>query len=206
MGSGKSSVGRRLSQLLCCDFADLDAEIEARCGRTIPEIFAGDGEAEFRRIEKETLKGLLSGCEAVSPGQSLPSQATGPSLCGQRGSTVPDSLSHSHPTDKVNLVLALGGGAVMTEGSAQMVHEESICIYLRAEVETLLERLSSEASGRPLLKEADITGLRARIDDLMAKRAATYQNTAHFIIDTDRKSIDTVASEIITILDSNTVI
>ena len=94
----------------------------------------------------------------------------------------------------------------MTEGSAQIVHDKSICIYLRAEVETLLERLSSEASGRPLLKEADITGLRARIDDLMAKRAATYQNTAHFIIDTDRKSIDTVAYEIITILDSNTVI
>ena len=59
MGCGKSSVGRRLSELLCCRFVDLDAEIEERCGCTVAEIFAERGEAEFRRIEKETLKDIL---------------------------------------------------------------------------------------------------------------------------------------------------
>ena len=59
MGCGKSSVGRKLSELLCCPFMDLDAEIEARKGCTIAKIFATAGEAEFRRLEKETLKDIL---------------------------------------------------------------------------------------------------------------------------------------------------
>ena len=59
MGCGKSSVGRRLSELLCCPFMDLDEKIEERCGCTVAEIFAERGEAEFRRIEKETLKDIL---------------------------------------------------------------------------------------------------------------------------------------------------
>ena len=42
MGCGKSSVGRKLSQLLCCSFMDLDAVIETQTGRSIPEIFASD--------------------------------------------------------------------------------------------------------------------------------------------------------------------
>ena len=56
MGCGKSSVGRELSKLLCCPFMDLDDVIEERSGRRIPEIFATDGEAEFRRMEKDALE------------------------------------------------------------------------------------------------------------------------------------------------------
>ena len=59
MGCGKSSVGRRLSQLLCCRFMDLDSVIEEREGRSIPEIFASDGEAAFRNIEKTVLSDVL---------------------------------------------------------------------------------------------------------------------------------------------------
>ena len=44
MGCGKSSVGKRLSELLCCRFMDLDEVIVEREGRSIPEIFAEDGE------------------------------------------------------------------------------------------------------------------------------------------------------------------
>ena len=52
MGCGKSSVGRRLSELLCCRFMDLDEVIEKAEGRTIPEIFASDGEGAFRRMRQ----------------------------------------------------------------------------------------------------------------------------------------------------------
>jgi len=38
---------------------DLDAAIEEHCGCTVAEIFAASGEAEFRRLEKETLKDIL---------------------------------------------------------------------------------------------------------------------------------------------------
>ena len=60
MGSGKSSVGKRLAAILGCPFLDLDREIELRTGRKIPHIFREDGEAGFRRIELDCLKAVLS--------------------------------------------------------------------------------------------------------------------------------------------------
>jgi len=59
MGSGKSTVGRRLAERIGLPFIDLDSEIERRAGATINEIFARGGEVEFRRIERETLRELL---------------------------------------------------------------------------------------------------------------------------------------------------
>jgi shikimate kinase len=60
MGSGKSSVGRALALLLDWNFVDLDCEIEREQGRKIREIFAGEGEAEFRKIEAATLTSVLA--------------------------------------------------------------------------------------------------------------------------------------------------
>jgi shikimate kinase len=55
MASGKSTVGRHLAHRMGWSFFDLDNEIEAAEKMTIAEIFAGRGEAEFRRIESEML-------------------------------------------------------------------------------------------------------------------------------------------------------
>jgi shikimate kinase len=55
MASGKSTVGRHLAHRMGWSFFDLDSEIEAAEKMTIAEIFAGRGEAEFRRIESEML-------------------------------------------------------------------------------------------------------------------------------------------------------
>ena len=180
MGCGKSSVGRRLSQLLCCPFMDLDAVIEERVGRSIPEIFKTGGEKAFRDIEKAVLKDVLSATMAVS--------SRGP------------------------LILSLGGGTVMTPECEAMIHENTLCVYLRTSVETLVSRLSSEAEGRPMLNagrtqhdvipsEAEesvpqVEALCARIESLMARRASTYERTAHIIIDTDSHTIDSLAEEL----------
>lgn len=56
-GAGKSTLGRRARDLLAeagrtWEFVDLDAEIERRAGRSIPEIFARQGEAAFRKLER----------------------------------------------------------------------------------------------------------------------------------------------------------
>ncbi|MGD0569613.1 MAG: shikimate kinase [Candidatus Sulfotelmatobacter sp.] len=59
MGAGKSSVGRALGDLLGWPFEDLDARIELREGRKVPEIFRDSGEAAFRRAEQAALKELL---------------------------------------------------------------------------------------------------------------------------------------------------
>ena len=160
MGCGKSSVGRRLSELLCCPFIDLDDVIELQTGRTIPEIFANDGEAAFRQMELEVLERILKPPTAI---------------------------------------VSLGGGTVTQERCAEMVKENTVCIYLRASVDTLVSRLSNQDAGRPLLKGSD---LRTRIDKLMEQRSAIYESTAHHILDTDGLSIDEVAQSITEIFDS----
>jgi shikimate kinase / 3-dehydroquinate synthase len=63
MGAGKSTVGARVAEVTARPFVDLDALIEKR-HVPIPELFAR-GEAEFRRIEEETLAEVLAGSEAV---------------------------------------------------------------------------------------------------------------------------------------------
>lgn len=57
-GCGKSSIGRLLAKETGKEFVDSDAEIELLAGKTIPEIFAQDGEEEFRRLETEVLTQL----------------------------------------------------------------------------------------------------------------------------------------------------
>ena len=182
MGCGKSSVGRRLSELLCCRFMDLDSVIEERTGRSIPEIFASDGEPVFRNIEKNTLKDVL--------------------LVAMANCNVPPK-THLTPD---TLVLSLGGGTVMTKECEDMVRESSTCVYLRASVETLIRNLQNETEGRPMLAASHDqespaqdkeSCLRARIEDLMTKRSATYESTAHIIIDTDGKTIDCIAEAIL---------
>lgn len=65
MGCGKSSTGRELAGRLGARFVDLDAEIVARGGRPIPEIFAEGGEAAFRAMELETLRAVLDEADAA---------------------------------------------------------------------------------------------------------------------------------------------
>ena len=55
-GAGKSTIGRKLARELGVDLYDTDAGIEDETGRTIPEIFAEDGEPEFRRIEERVVR------------------------------------------------------------------------------------------------------------------------------------------------------
>jgi shikimate kinase len=55
MGAGKSSLGRRLADRFGLRFIDLDHEIEIEAGQKIPKIFANEGEAGFRRRERDCL-------------------------------------------------------------------------------------------------------------------------------------------------------
>ena len=75
MGCGKSTVGGLLAQRLGREPADTDAFIERRQGRSIPDIFARDGEPAFRAMELELCRelsrrrGLVIAC-----GGGLPTQ------------------------------------------------------------------------------------------------------------------------------------
>ena len=222
MGCGKSSVGRRLSQLLCCPFMDLDDVIIESAGRSIPEIFTSEGEAEFRRMELEALKEMVPKYSRGPLPDLLPQavRCKGPLdhlQTAHEGGKMPlpynrhTSMEAQSPT----LILALGGGTVMTPECAEIVKYQTCCIYLKASIETLMEHLSGEADGRPMLAKtssaesstslrgAELRGnpLYDRIAELMAQRSETYEKTAHIIIDTDGKSIEAIASEIISISD-----
>lgn len=59
-GAGKTTIGRKLARELGVELYDTDAGIEEVTGRTIPEIFAEDGETEFRRIEEEVVGDALA--------------------------------------------------------------------------------------------------------------------------------------------------
>ena len=153
MGSGKTTVGKVLADFLGCPFMDLDDLVVKKAGKSIPDIFAQDGEPAFRQLEAQVLRKTVE--------------------------------KYAEST----AVLALGGGAVLAPSSAALLHEKTVCIYLRASLETLLTRLEGETAGRPL---AD-----ASLADRLAAREPIYEKTAHVVIDTDGLSPDEVADVII---------
>ena len=158
MGCGKSSVGKALSELLSWHFLDLDDVIELREGRSIPEIFAEDGEKVFREMELEAFKAVTGSAEGNET------------------------------------ILALGGGTITTPECAEIAHEKTLCIYMRASVQTLKAHLEGQTDGRPLLCGQDIE---ERLERLMSERSHIYEKTAHIVIDTDGKSVSAIAQEIL---------
>ena len=65
MGCGKSTLGQMLAKRLGRAFIDLDGEIERREGRSIPDIFAAEGDAGFRKYETAALLDALCADNAV---------------------------------------------------------------------------------------------------------------------------------------------
>ena len=71
MGSGKSSVARKLAPRLNLPRIDLDARLEEETGRSIAEIFAQDGEAAFREMETAHLQRALNESGMIATGGGI---------------------------------------------------------------------------------------------------------------------------------------
>lgn len=65
MGAGKTTVGKRLSEMTKKEFIDSDHYVEAKTGLSVQEIFQQKGEDEFRRLETEALKELSQKCDVI---------------------------------------------------------------------------------------------------------------------------------------------
>lgn len=86
MGSGKTTVGRLLSRRLGRALVDTDAEIVARQGRSIPDIFAADGEEGFRAMEGELAAELAARQDlVVACGGGLPTRRESIAPLKERG-------------------------------------------------------------------------------------------------------------------------
>ena len=86
MGTGKTTIGRSVAHRLGFGLLDSDHEIERKQGRTIPQIFASDGEAAFRSMEHDFIHGGHPATRTIV--------ACGGGLVVQPG--MAETLTHSH--------------------------------------------------------------------------------------------------------------
>lgn len=96
-------------------------------------------------------------------------------------------------TEKQNIILATGGGAVLAEENRQNLSERGIVVYLRASIKQQVERTSRDKN-RPLLQTPDPE---AKIRELMKLRDPLYCEVADIIIDTNRRNPRSVGIEIV---------
>lgn len=88
MGSGKTTAARKLAALLRWTFIDLDSLIEQQTGKTIPEVFASEGEEFFRSRETEILRSLSRENMVVSTGGGAPCHDGNMDFMLQNGITI----------------------------------------------------------------------------------------------------------------------
>ncbi|HXG92976.1 MAG TPA: shikimate kinase [Blastocatellia bacterium] len=153
MGAGKTTVGRELARALSCRFVDLDELIEQRAGKAIRSIFAEQGEAEFRCIEREA----IAACSELN-----------------------------------GAVIALGGGAYVSEENRAVLREIGKTVWLDCPLEVCLKRIGDDPS-RPLLGNED------EMRDLLERRREAYAQ-ADYVVESGKRSPSEIACEIIALL------
>ena len=72
MGSGKTTLGKKLSNRLELPFVDTDEEIVKQIGMSITEYFGQHGEDEFRKLEREQLRKFANNAAVISTGGGAP--------------------------------------------------------------------------------------------------------------------------------------
>jgi shikimate kinase len=110
----------------------------------------------------------------------------------KRESTMLDEL-----TQREDVVLATGGGAILSEENRRILRSRGTVVYLQADLDTQLER-TSRSRNRPLLQTDDRRG---KLEELMRIREPLYRQEADIIVSTDSRSPASVAREIATRLE-----
>ncbi len=94
-------------------------------------------------------------------------------------------------------IIATGGGLPMKAGNAELLKELGTVIYLKAETDTLVKRLSGDTT-RPLLQDGE---LREKIETMLAVRGPVYEACADVVLQTDTMSFYEIICQIENLLD-----
>lgn len=183
MCCGKSSIGQRMSEILGCQYFDLDKEIEKATGKDIPSIFRDGGESGFRGIEYNCLIHIHQ--QNLHPSDNMrvcsdvkPSQSNELKNCGQA-------------------IISCGGGTPTYPESCKYLKDNFFCIYLKTDADVITNRLEAASDGcatRPMLFGHSIG---ERVRELLSKREEIYRETADAVIECGDKTIDEIAEEAI---------
>lgn len=92
-----------------------------------------------------------------------------------------------------NVVVATGGGAVLTDSNRQHLADRGIVVYLAANAEQLYRRMARDKS-RPLLQTGD---KRQQIKQLLAQRDPLYREIADIVIATGEQSVQRTVSDVV---------
>lgn len=155
MGCGKSTIGKKLSEILNIKLVDTDAWIEERQGMTVSEIFATKGEPFFRDLETGTLQELLE--------------------------------------EKESMVISVGGGLPLREENRRLLQQLGQVIYLKAQPETIYNRVKGDTT-RPLLQTENPMG---KIREMLGQREEKYQTAADKIVMVDEKDVSEIVYEVL---------
>jgi len=95
-------------------------------------------------------------------------------------------------TQRDNVVLATGGGAILDPANRAALKSTGYVVYLRAQPADLWQRTQHDRN-RPLLRTTDPEG---RLRELFTERDPLYRETAHLIVDTGRQSAHLLAGKL----------
>ena len=96
-----------------------------------------------------------------------------------------------------HLVVATGGGLVLKAENVALLKQSGKIIFLRAEMDTLLQRLKADTT-RPLLQTEE--PLPTRLNRLLCERTPVYERAADYIVDVDGKGPEEIAKEIMSLI------
>lgn len=111
---------------------------------------------------------------------------------GEAGFRKRESRVLAELVQRRNIVLATGGGAVLSEQNRELLCTNGTVIYLRARVHELWQRTRHDRN-RPLLQSGDPL---AKLQELFAQRDPLYHEVADIIIDTGNQSVGSLAQKI----------
>ncbi len=193
MGCGKSSVGRELSERLCCPFIDLDSYIETHEGRSIPEIFRESGEDHFRSLELKALREVVSEWDSLSAnlvlalGGGTPTREECAKILSEK--TICIFLKASRETILSHLegTSAASRPMLKTSASSSTVKKDP------AGSSTVLK---NPAGSSPDSACVNNRLLEERVSALLAQREEIYEKTARHTIVTDGLGISEIVGSI----------